>query len=112
MSETKIVLTLALCQLWTEYELGWGSRPDGCSLHLGEADHKKFCEAYWKKMPANAPDEYSTENGKPFLAVVNTELYGRLVASNGRQGIWVSASQMRPGAVRQATPDEILALSS
>ena len=112
MIEKKIVLNLALCQLWTEYARGWGSRPDGCSLHLGEENHKKFCAAYWQKMPSNAPDEYSTENGKPFLAVVNIELYGRLVASKERQGIWVAASQMRRGGVRQATPDDLLALSS
>ena len=112
MTENKLALKLALCQLWTEYERGWGRRPDGCSLHLGEENHKKFCAAYWQNMPKDVPGEYSTENGKPFLAVVNIELYGRLEASKERQGIWVSALQMRRGAVRQATPDYILALSS
>lgn len=63
-------------------------------------------------MPESAPDEYSQENGKPFLAVVNSELYGRLEASKEGQGIWVLASQMHSGAMRRATPDDILALSS
>ena len=112
MSEKKIALKLALCQLWTEYERGWGSRPDGCSLHLGEENHKKFCAAYWQNMPSNAPDEYSTEDGDPFLAVVNIELYDRLVLSKEEQGIWVFASEMRSGSVRQATPDDLLALGS
>ena len=111
MSE-KPSLHFAICQLWTEYERGWGSRPDGCSLHLGEGDRKQFCKKYWGVMPKNAPDEYSAENGKPFVAVVNTELYGRLVASKEEQGIWVLASQMHSGAVRQATPDNIIALGS
>ena len=36
-----------VCQYWEESERGWGVRPDGCSLHLTEADRKQFIKEYW-----------------------------------------------------------------
>ena len=108
MGLTKSVPLLVLCQEWIEYERGWGSRPDGCSVHLTEGDHKEFCRAYWERMPKGAaPDEYSAESGVPFLAVVNTILYGRL--KNGVvTGLWVSRGEMHSGGVRRASADEVL----
>lgn len=102
-------LNLALCQEWIELERGWGFRPDGCSLHLSEDDCKKFCEAHWAGMPSSAPDEYSTENGKPYFAIVSEETYERVLAKQEEGGCWVSQTIM-PKAVRKATDDEIIQL--
>ena len=112
MKTSQKVVQLLLCQDWLEYERGWGSRPDGCSLHRSAADHKAFCEAYWSRMPkGSVPDEYSAEHGTPYLAVVDTILCGRVVHGVGT-GIWVSAQDVRNGLVRRATPDEILSVHS
>ena len=54
-------------QEWLESERGWGTRPDGYSLHLSEEDRKEYIAAYWEIMPDHAPNEYSRPTGDPFL---------------------------------------------
>ncbi len=114
MSHDQKSLRLVICQEWIEYERGWGCRPDGCSLHLSEADRQAFCAAYWAKMPpkigGRAPDEYSTENGSPYVAVVSAELYASLQDSKAKHGLWLLQAEMRGGGVRKATPDEIISV--
>lgn len=54
-------------QHWTEYERGWGNRPDGISVHLTLEDRDKFVTGYnarWNSGP-NTPDEYSVASGDP-----------------------------------------------
>jgi hypothetical protein len=72
-----------VCQRWLERERGWGQRPDGYSLHLSETDRKTYCKDYWDKMPDEVPDEYSKEDGSPFLLDLdeNNDLYIDLVSS-------------------------------
>ncbi len=48
-----------ICQVWEESESGWGTRPDGYSLHLTDDDRKAFIKEYWDGMPKMVPDEYS-----------------------------------------------------
>jgi len=31
---------------WEESERGWGTRPDGCSLHLTKADFEIYLDNY------------------------------------------------------------------
>jgi hypothetical protein len=61
-------------QKWEEKERGWGSRPDGYSVHLSEADRVQYIKDYWDGMPDRvngmAPDEYSCPDGSPYLADV------------------------------------------
>ena len=52
-------MQIAFKLTWTESERGWGTRPDGYSLHLSENHAKKYVDDYWKKMPKDIPDEYS-----------------------------------------------------
>ena len=69
---------------WEESEKGWGTRPDGCSLHLALKDYKAFEEAYWAKMPKEVPDEYSRPAGEPVEVRVNSKLYREIIkAKNG-----------------------------
>lgn len=70
-----------ICQKWEESELGWGTRPDGYSLHLTEADRKAFIEDYWATMPASAPEEYSRPDGTPYSAEVDAETFQKVKAS-------------------------------
>ena len=64
-----------IVQKWEERELGWGSRPDGYSLHLTESDRKAYLREYWKRMPDETPDAYSVTCGTPYVAEVSTETY-------------------------------------
>ena len=68
-----------LCQKWEESERGWGCRPDGYSLHLNEADCKRYIKEYWDKMPNEAPDEYSRPDGTPYWCEVDKKTYDEIV---------------------------------
>mgnify|MGYP001573228924 CR=1 FL=1 len=63
---------------WEESERGWGTRPDGCSLHLTEEDYRKFVNMYWKGMPNEVPDEYSRPAGSPCEVKVSKRLYDEI----------------------------------
>lgn len=74
-----------VCQKWLESELGWGERPDGCSLHLTEEDRKLFCKEYWDyihRTYTKMPYEYSREDGHPKLIDIDHELYVQIKQSN------------------------------
>jgi hypothetical protein len=69
-----------VCDYWTESEAGWGQRPDGCSLHLSEADHKAYVEDHWaqerKRNPSGeVPHEYDRPDGHTFIALVDWDTY-------------------------------------
>lgn len=66
---------VVLCQKWEESERGWGTRPDGYSLHLSEASRKQFISEYWSSMPDAVPDEYSRPDGTPYRCEVDTAVY-------------------------------------
>lgn len=68
-------------QKWEESERGWGTRPDGFSLHLTEADLQAFIERYWACMPDSVPDEYSRPDGKPYKSLVDDEIFAEVKAS-------------------------------
>lgn len=78
-----------ICQNWSEYERGWGSRPDGLSLHKSEKDRVIYCKEYWSRQPTTVPNEYSKEDGSPYLMDVNEddEIYKELM--NSKNGIHV-----------------------
>ena len=74
-------------QKWEESESGWGTRPDGFSLHLTDADRAAYERDYWAKMPDEAPDEYSRPAGTPYRAKVDAETFTKVKASkNGIRG--------------------------
>ena len=66
---------------WEESERGWGTRPDGCSLHLTLNDFKAFEQAYWKRMPKQVPDEYSRPADSPIIVGASPNLYRKIRAS-------------------------------
>jgi len=67
---------------WTEYERGWGQRPDGISLHETPDDADRYVEEYWKRVKAynkskgitGVPDEYSKPDGEPSPVLVGAKL--------------------------------------
>ncbi len=70
-----------IVQKWEESERGWGTRPDGFSLHLTEADRQAYIEWYWAGMPNSAPDEYSRPDGTPYKALVDDETFAKVKGS-------------------------------
>lgn len=80
------MMPLALYRIdWTEHELGWGSRPDGSSLHLSKEVADKFIADYWARMPdreMGVPDCYSSPS-EPFLVESSEELVATVKAASG-----------------------------
>lgn len=74
---------LVVCQDWTEHERGWGSRPDGHSLHLTFADRDIYVEGYnatYNNRPT-APDEYTEGHSiRPRIVAVDKATFDALVA--------------------------------
>jgi hypothetical protein len=82
---------------WTEYERGWGSRPDGMSLHLNAADHKAFVadfDARYNNAPT-APDEYTKADHKTKVVEVPESLYEQLkvLRAQGVCGLFVTSRE-------------------
>jgi len=59
---------------WTEYERGWGNRPDGISYHASKEDAENFIKTYWDGMPDVAPYCYSSP-GYAKLIEVEPEIW-------------------------------------
>lgn len=78
-------LYTAYCINWTETERGWGTRPDGHTLHRDLATAQEYVAAHWARLPNDVvPDEYSRPD-KPFVVTV-TEQQFRDIEANGT--IW------------------------
>lgn len=71
-------MKVAICQVWEETERGWGSRPDGCSLHLTNEQLKKYIDNFYINQRAKfgyGADEYNRAIGNPFLVIVSYETF-------------------------------------
>jgi hypothetical protein len=75
------VMLEVIVQKWEESEAGWGTRPDGYSLHLTDNDRKKFVKEYLKSMHGSASHEYSRLDGTAYIAFVDDEIYEKVKAS-------------------------------
>lgn len=66
---------------WVEHERGWGSRPDGFSLHRSQEEAAKFVKDFYEKQPKDyVPDEYSRPcNEKAKLIQVSESLHDYVV---------------------------------
>lgn len=80
-----------IAMTWTEYERGWGPRPDGASLHSSQEDMNSFIKEYWARQPKGVPDEYSKEDGVPVYLDVPEELFEQVKIS--KNGIWISQTE-------------------
>lgn len=72
-----------ICQKWLESEAGWGTTPDGYSLHLTEGDRQAFIQEYESQRPSEGPvpDVYDRPDGTPYTCEVDGETYRRVTAS-------------------------------
>ncbi len=74
-----------LCQKWEESELGWGTRPDGYSLHLTDEDRRAYIQKYWDRMPASTPEEYSRPDGTAYWFEATKDQYDEVVKARNSQ---------------------------
>jgi hypothetical protein len=82
--EKKVVLR----QDWIESEKGWGTRSDGCSLHLTREDRNAYIKAYWDNMPDEVPSEYSRGCGNPYEFQVSLEIFEKVQGSDQGIRVW------------------------
>jgi hypothetical protein len=73
-----------IVQKWEESERGWGTRPDGYSIHPDEAARDRYMKAYWARQPKDVPDEYSRPHGTPYQADVPDETAGAIKGDGTR----------------------------
>jgi hypothetical protein len=84
----------AIGQTWTESERGWGTRPDGYSVHLSEEDRLKYNEAHGQWLVETygneAPDEYDRPDSEsPFEVQITEALHKELLElkEQGKYGV-------------------------
>jgi len=70
-------------QKWEESEKGWGTRPDGHSIHLSEQHRQQYIKEYWDRMPNAVPDEYSRPCTNPYPIDIDEETYQKLILKGG-----------------------------
>lgn len=63
-------------QLWEESERGWGTRPDGCSLHLSIEEKIIYINnVYNSRNNLSTPDEYDRVVGSEIEVFIEDSLY-------------------------------------
>lgn len=79
-------------QRWEESERGWGTRPDGYTLHI-DREHIRLFEKTLRdreqegNLNGEVPDEYSRPCGLPFQTdISDPDLLGEIAFSE--HGIW------------------------
>jgi hypothetical protein len=79
-----------IAQDWEESERGWGTRPDGFTLHLTAEACKAYVKDYYLKYNNKAvtPDEYTRTCGDPRPIDVNATIYKKLVKHKAKNGLW------------------------
>lgn len=70
---------------WTEYERGWGCRPDGCSVHVSMEEWKHYYEEYKKRLPKDVPDEYSAPGKPQLITITDQEIVSDLLEKKSRR---------------------------
>ena len=91
-------------QKWEESERGWGTRPDGYTVHSSRGDVDAFFQAMRASEAekghgaGNPPDEYSRPVGSPYEAKITDQaLVDKLEASE--HGCWGSGGNAYPPSI-------------
>lgn len=71
-------------QNWEESERGWGTRPDGFTIHPNKAACEQYIKDFYKKHNNlnYVPDEYTRTVGEPFEVQCTVAQYNRVVAES------------------------------
>jgi hypothetical protein len=81
----------AWCVDWEESERGWGTRPDGWTLHQTKEQTERYMQTFMdeqrKSSGESAPDEYTRPNGDPYEVKVGLRLWARITAKDV-EAVW------------------------
>lgn len=87
-------------QKWEESERGWGTRPDGYTLHLERAHIKEFLRLMRARedelYKGAVPDEYSRPCGVPYRARVEDSAVVEKLLASPFFGIWGHGADPAP----------------
>lgn len=88
---------IVACLGFTEYERGWGSRPDGYTLHVTLERANAFAKYYNDRFntEASVPDCYTVPN-KPYLVQVDDDTFQRVKDSDVRQEAELNEAKKTP----------------
>lgn len=64
-----------ILQRWEESERNWGSRPDGCSLHLDNINREKYIDIIYRDRKNDIPDTYERIVGSPIDVFIDEPLF-------------------------------------
>lgn len=91
---------LVFCQKWEESERGWGTRPDGYSLHCTIQDVGNYIREYWNSMPDEVLDEYSRPDGNPYPCFLDRETYEKVKRSKNGIRFYKTAPPPTPLGIK------------
>lgn len=87
---------------WTEYERGWGQRPDGYTFHASAEDFDRFLKEFEARQPQQVPDEYSKPDSlTPLIVMVSKSLYNHVLAHGS---VWLHHNNKEAYATYDASP--------
>lgn len=93
---------------WTEFERGWGQRPDGVSLHASPEDFERYVKAFYDRRPKGGPvpDEYEQPDGaEPKAVEISAELETALRhAARESGGLRLGRGSLTMGKSAQGRP--------
>jgi hypothetical protein len=69
-----------ILQIWEESERGWGTRPDGCTIHTDDDVRIKYIDSIYesRKIEKSIPDEYDRPIGKSIECFISDRLYEKI----------------------------------
>lgn len=87
-------------QNWEESERGWGTRPDGYTIHPNLAHRNEYVNWYYQTHNNStlAPDTYARVDGAPTPVEVDRAFYTKLVSRTKSQdvAVWGSGAYFDP----------------
>jgi len=64
-----------ILQRWEESERNWGTRPDGCSLHLDNINRDNYINDIYKDRKDDVPETYDRIVGTPIDVFIDDSLF-------------------------------------
>jgi hypothetical protein len=66
-----------ILQIWEESERGWGTRPDGFSMHIDQKERDRYIQAIYdgRKSDTTIPNEYERIVGAGVDAFIEDSLF-------------------------------------
>ena len=66
-----------ILQIWEESERGWGTRPDGCSMHIDLKERENYIQTIYdsRKSDESIPNEYDRIVGEGVEAFIEDALF-------------------------------------